>query len=622
MAATVQNTMQNMKNILLLLMLLFPAVVAAQNWDHIRNSGEYYYGDSDDKCKTLEEATNQAISNLSKMIAVNVSSTFTQVVNEKNSNGDIDSESRVLNCVKSYSQATLTNVEKWVVSGAPDFHVRCYMKRSELSRIFSGRIDKAKDMLQIAEGALQKRKIDMALQYYYWAYSLVRTVQYPDEVKDEKGRSLVNYIPLLIKNIISEISVAFEKREGDYVDLLFTYKNEPVSSLDFSYNDGRARCDARVKDGRGMIEMVPGYKGNLYRLQVEYEYKEQASGDSEMDAVLNVVNSMVMPEASMVVKGDGAAAEKVAESKAAKVVKAQEIKPLSSQLAIGAQECEKRMNAIVGAIKSRNYSTVASLSNFTLDGLEVFNELIAYGSGRIIGTPDIRYFKAPDSTVVARGLQMSFSFKRGTKTTFVEDVAFYFDKDGKVDNVAFGLGVDATNGILCKKASGWSTEAREILMSFLENYKTAYCLRRHEYISTIFSDDAVIIVGKVLKRKPAANPYQEREISIKGQEIITYNKYNKADYLTHLERVFRNNEFINIRFSDTGVQKMTKFEGKEIYAIQLGQEYNSSIYADKGYLFLLVDITDKNEPLIKIRTWQPNEVDLDSIYNAGDFYRN
>jgi hypothetical protein len=39
-----------------------------------------------------------------------------------------------------------------------------------------------------------------------------------------------------------------------------------------------------------------------------------------------------------------------------------------------------------------------------------------------------------------------------------------------------------------------------------------------------------------------------------------------------------------------------------------------------GYLFLLVDMTNREEPLIKIRTWQPSEITLDEWYNAGDFY--
>ena len=39
-----------------------------------------------------------------------------------------------------------------------------------------------------------------------------------------------------------------------------------------------------------------------------------------------------------------------------------------------------------------------------------------------------------------------------------------------------------------------------------------------------------------------------------------------------------------------------------------------------GYLFLMVDMTNPDEPLIKVRTWQPNEVDINKLYNAGDFY--
>ena len=31
--------------------------------------------------------------------------------------------------------------------------------------------------------ALEKSKVDMALQYYYWSYSLIRSLQKPNEVK-------------------------------------------------------------------------------------------------------------------------------------------------------------------------------------------------------------------------------------------------------------------------------------------------------------------------------------------------------------------------------------------------------------------------------------------------------
>ena len=31
-------------------------------------------------------------------------------------------------------------------------------------------------------------------------------------------------------------------------------------------------------------------------------------------------------------------------------------------------------------------------------------------------------------------------------------------------------------------------------------------------------------------------------------------------------------------------------------------------------------MTDHDAPQIKIRTWQPHEVAMDKLYNAGDFY--
>ena len=74
---------------------------------------------------------------------------------------------------------------------------RCWIKKSELYRIYEGRIAKAKDLMNYAEMGRMAGKLDMALQYYYWAYSLIRSVQHPNEVKDESGKTLMTVIPLL-----------------------------------------------------------------------------------------------------------------------------------------------------------------------------------------------------------------------------------------------------------------------------------------------------------------------------------------------------------------------------------------------------------------------------------------
>ena len=592
---------------------MLPVFVTAQNWDYIRESGEYYYGVG--LGANEQEASERAMADLVSMIATNVSSEFQYLMDEKNTNGQLEHQSRVHNCIKTYSTTTLTNVEKWVIGKEPNVQVRRYIKRSEMAKIFEDRETKARDMVKIAGEALEKGKIDMALQYYYWAYSLVRSVQRPNMVKDGEGRVLINWIPLKLESILSDISVKYEKRDGDCVDLLFNYQDHPVSSLEFTYSDGRSDCQGSAKDGRGMMEMVPGYMTDTYHINIEYEYKGQARGDAEMQSVLNVITKKVFKNAEIQVKGDTGHANHQTSAEATGV----NLIPTQEQVVEKAESYVGIIDKVVETIRNKKYTN--AYKYFTLEGLEMYNKLITYGTGRIVGTPNIKFFKSANGNVVARGLQMSFTFKTGTKKTFVEDVVFTFDKEKKINNVAFGLGKVAENDILCKYAPGWKNETRELIMEFMESYKTAYCLKRLDYIRSIFADDAIIIVGNVARPRAAQTAYKDRPVSMEGQNVIRYNRYSKDEYLKNLERCFKRNEFINIRFSSNEVQWLEKYDKEELFAIQIGQEYNSSTYGDKGYLFLLVDMTDHESPQIKIRTWQPNEVAMEKLYNAGNFYR-
>ncbi len=616
----------------ILLLACSPLLVWAQNWDAVQTSGDYYFGVG--RGQTEVEADKAAMEALVSQIATNVSNDFIQIDDERTVNGTTEHKQRVLNCMKTYSQATLTNCERWVVGKEPDVTVRRYIKRSELQRIYESRIDKAKGMVEIAKECLEERKIDMALQYYYWAYSLIRSVQYPNEVKDKDGRILTDILPLRIRDILRNIRVEFIDRVDDRVNLSFLYDGKPVSSLEFFYNDGRSdNCEARANDGRGMIEMAPGVEKEAYHLHLNYEYIEQARGDAEMESVLNVITKKVIPEAGFRVEDKSGRNPKVSDltpslPPTTKLEKdlGVNLKPSKSQVISELADYDDIMRQVIEASRTRNLSNVDRY--FTINGgLPRYRTLLKMGVARVVGTPKIEYFKGQDGRVVARGMQMSLTYNsRGRKKTFVEDVVFTFNTDKRIENVTFGLGQTATNDILCKHPK-WNNETKELLMEFLENYKTAYCMKDSAYIRQIFADDAVIIIGNVARKAPASNAEggsinREHAVSVQGQQVIRYNRYTKDEYLRNLRRCFGRNEFINLRFSNNEIQRLEKFKDKELFGIQIGQEYSSSTYSDIGYLFLLTDLTDHNLPQIKVRTWQPNEVEMEKLYHAGYFYDN
>lgn len=82
-------------------------------------------------------------------------------------------------------------------------------------------------------------------------------------------------------------------------------------------------------------------------------------------------------------------------------------------------------------------------------------------------------------------------------------------------------------------------------------------LKRIDYIESIFSEDALIIVGSMLK----VNPNFENRIYM-NQELVRYNRMTKAEYLKKLKHSFNSNEFINIRFADNDFKRAGPRNGK------------------------------------------------------------
>ncbi len=585
----------------------------AQDWETVKSSKLFLYGEG--YGSTLGEADQQALSDLISKISVSISSKTSQNEGETTSNGKVDSKSDFSTSITTYAQATLTNTERVVLHNEPDAHVGRWIRRSEIQKIFESRKDKINELVENAQKAEQNLKIDDALRNYYWAYTLLRSLQYPNEmtVADSTGAKHVMavWIPEQLNRILDNIKVEAEKSDGQEVELKFTYCGRPVASLDYSYFDGRdwGRLYS-AKDGTGVIDLPDGSKPKRYQLKYEFEYKGQAHIDKEMEAVMNVVKGIPLKKAYASVKavkanagGDGDAGAMVAQQPATNSIQE-----------LSADDCQKYADAIMSVVNTiRRKTYTASDDMFTADGKDVYDKLIKYGSAKVVGEPNLSIYRDGDN-VVARGLQMAFSFKNGLRKSFVEDLVFTFDPSGKICNIAFGLGHRAETDILSNKY--WPMESRKKIVDFMENYKTAYSLKRFNYIKSIFDDNAIIITGRVMKKTTLAiGPEGYGKAS--GSEIIKYNRQTKDEYLRNLARCFASNEFVNIRFSDTEVRKPGK--GKETYAIQIAQDYYSSSYGDHGYLFLEVDINDPKRPLIIIRTWQPNKDPKFGLYGPADF---
>lgn len=604
-----------MKRFLTIFLSFVCLAASAQTWEQIQNDSRYIWGEGFGN--SIDEADNNALMALISKLVVNVSASTKSHDSQMVRNGtEVTEVSQFEASAKTYSQATLTNTERVIISNEPDACVGRWILRSEIQKIFASRIAKIKDLVDMADKAESKGRVDDALRQYYWALTLLKSLQYPNEVKcvDSEGveHVLAVWIPQRMKEVFDGLEARVEAREGDEVELYVTYGGKPVGSVDYTYFDGKGWSNIySAKDGRGVLELSPGYDAGSLQLKYEFEYRGQTRLDREVESVMGVVSSTPMRSAYANVRAGVAVSRQravTAEERVSFTSLADE-KRRAPAAVTDVERFRSVSERVVAAIQRKDYESVRGL--FTANGWDVYTRLIRYGRARMVGVPSYEFYRNGDY-VMGRGVQMAFSFARGVRKSFVEDVVFSFDSEGRIDNVTFGLGNTAADDILCN--SVWSETARVAVMNFLENYKTAYALKRIDYIESIFDDNAVIIVGsmaKVQQRVPGDGG------KVVYNNILRKNRYSKDQYLNNLKGCFAANEFINIRFANNDVYKLSS--GGELYAIQIAQDYYSSNYADQGYLFLMVDINDPEKPIIKVRTWQPEKDPNFGLYGPGDF---
>lgn len=190
-----------------------------------------------------------------------------------------------------------------------------------------------------------------------------------------------------------------------------------------------------------------------------------------------------------------------------------------------------------------------------------------------------------------------------------QEAVVEFDARGYITD--FRLALDAhTAESMERCGSVVEKEKQMIIMQYIERFRTAYNQRDSNYIEQIFSDDALIITGKVVTTRSRG------DLGIMSQKV-EYTKQTKEQYIRNLKKAFKRNKWIDVKFSEigengesggcAGITRSTIDPTK--YGVRLRQEWNSSNYSDKGYLFLLWEFPeDGKSPIIHVRTWQPEWV--------------
>ena len=562
----------------------------------------YFWGEGSGV--TLNSADQEAVAMLISQISVHVEASFTHLFEDTGTGKG--SYREVFNgVINTYSSATLRNTERITVSNEPDARVFRYIRRVEVDRIFSERERKIKEFFLNGRQSCESGRVADALRYYYWSLTLLRSHPNAGSIAmtDESNRErlLITWLPMLINDVFASVSVSIEDIRLEHGLKIFVlnvlYGGRPAVNFDYSYWTGRDWTNIfSARDGLGIAEFRESADIGEISFRAEYIFEGETAIDNELRDVMQQLETIPFRNSYFTVPARKAAVT---------VVECNVFHASCVSEVPGTKPYEVTIHTLVDALRSRDHSAVRPL--FTNEGYDMYRKLLQYGQARVLREPELKFVEF-EGGVICRSIPMSFHFRNNNRT-FVEDVVFHFNEEGLISSLAFGLGEVALADITGRDV--WSERVRMVLVNFMESYKTAYALKRLDYIESIFADEALIITGTVLRTSGIGETHHM------NNPIVRYNRYSKEEFIRRLGHSFAGNEFINIRFENNEVRKSGR--GGEIYGIQIKQDYFSSTYGDTGYLFLMVDFNDADLPLIHVRTWQPEKNPDGTIYGLGDF---
>ena len=212
----------------------------------------------------------------------------------------------------------------------------------------------------------------------------------------------------------------------------------------------------------------------------------------------------------------------------------------------------------------------------------------------------------------------------------IQEAIVEFDSNGCITD--FRLTLSSQSGLDLDKCGVADIEKEHIIKRQLEQFRTAYNQRDASTIEAMFSDDALIITGKVVQRRQTGD-----HLSLSHK--VEYTRQTKQEYIRNLKMAFARNKWIDVKFDiptkgqggpcnwiDRTTKRDSNGQLMNFYGVRLIQHWKSSNYSDDGYLFLLWEFPKGGgDPIIHVRTWQPMEVDGvhqepdDNISTVGAF---
>ena len=291
------------------------------------------------------------------------------------------------------------------------------------------------------------------------------------------------------------------------------------------------------------------------------------------------------------------------------------------------QQMERAVSAVMTEINRSQEANLGKLSlpdiYITKDAKQELNQLWANDHFRCVEEEIVLRCLTTRTGYQVRGIPLIVNAANGGDELGYQEAVVSFDERGTITSFYYTVNPEIYSNL----RKQWMQERhhevtdlkdRMMILDYVEHFRTSYNQKDLKFLRQVFSPNALIITGKVIK-------VGKSEVMPNGGRQIVYTPQTKQEYLKNLEKTFKSNSYIKVTFDNVMIVAHPTIKG--IYGVTVEQHWKSSRYSDEGYVFMVWDFRNPDLPQIHVRTWQPEFVDKErgqrlnpnDVFTLGDF---
>lgn len=290
------------------------------------------------------------------------------------------------------------------------------------------------------------------------------------------------------------------------------------------------------------------------------------------------------------------------------------------------QKIEKSVSTVMTEINRLHENNAASLALpvtcVTYEACQDLNMLWEHEHFRCVEEEIVERVLTTRTGYQVRSIPLIVNMADKGEELGYQEAVINFNQEGIITSFYYTINPELYSKLRMNQMSDKRFEVTDIkdrmmILDYVEHFRTSYNQKDLKFLRQVFSDDALIITGKVIK-------VRKSEMAPSGNKVI-YTTQTKQQYLDNLSKAFKANSYIKVQFDDVVIVEHPTIKG--IYGVTVHQSWKTARYSDEGYVFMVWDFRNPDMPQIHVRTWQPDYIDktkgkkLDpnDVFTLGDF---